>query len=92
MSFKLLKMVPELLEFMGVVLICAAGILTHGNPYFIGLAYTSAILIAKDSTTHFNPLFVLLQYSLGRMQLYEAFKLILIQCSAILCFIIAYKF
>ena len=85
-------MIPELLEFMGVLLICATGVLTHGNPYFIGLAYTSAMLIAKESQTHFNPLSILLQYSLGRMQSLEALKLLAIQCSAVFCFVVAYKF
>jgi len=84
-------MIPELLEFMGVILICATAMLTHGNPYFIGLAYTSAMLIAHESITHFNPLFVLLNYALGRLSLHESLKLLVVQTSAVLAFIIAYK-
>jgi len=85
-------MIPELLEFMGVLLICATAMFTHGNPYFIGLAYTSGMLIAPESLTHFNPLFVLLQYSLGRVSLYESLKVLVIQSSAVLCFLLAYRF
>lgn len=85
-------MIPELLEFMGVLLVCATAMMTHNNPYFIGLAYTSAMLIAHKSMTHFNPLFVLLQYSLGRLSLYESLKLLIIQTSAVICFIVAYTF
>jgi hypothetical protein len=85
-------MIPELLEFMGVLLICATGMLTHNNPYFIGLAYTSAMLIAHKSTVHFNPLFVLLNFSLGRLSLYESLKLLIIQTSAVVCFLVAYLY
>jgi len=84
-------MIPELLEFMGVLLISATAMLTHNNPYFIGLAYTSAMLIAHQSIVHFNPLFVLLQYTLGRLSVYESLKLLVIQTTAVLAFIIAYK-
>jgi hypothetical protein len=85
-------MIPELLEFMGVLLICASALLTNNNPYFIGLAYTSAMLISKESITHFNPLFILLNFSLGRISLYESLKLLVIQTSAVICFLIAFKF
>ena len=85
-------MIPELLEFMGVLLICASALLTHNNPYFIGLAYTSAMLISKESITHFNPLFILLNFSLGRLSLYESLKLLVIQTLAVICFLIAFKF
>jgi hypothetical protein len=81
----------ELLEFMGVLLVCATAMLTHNNPYFIGLAYTSAMLIAHESIVHFNPLFVLLHYSLGRLTAYESMKLLVVQTTAVLAFIIAYK-
>ena len=81
----------ELLEFMGVLLVCAAAMFTDNNPYLIGLAYTSAMLIAHQSIVHFNPLFVLLNFSLGRLSLYESLKLLVIQTTAILAFIIAYK-
>jgi hypothetical protein len=85
-------MIPELLEFMGVILILATSVLTHGNPYFIGLAYTTALLIAKESQTHFNPLFVLFEYMMNRKSLFNTLKLILIQLSALMLFLIAYKF
>ena len=84
-------MIPDLLEFMGVLLICATAMLTHNNPYFIGLAYTSAMLIAHQSIVHFNPLFVLLNFALGRLTVYESLKLLAIQTTAVLAFIIAYK-
>lgn len=84
-------MINELLEFMGVILILATTILTHGNPYFIGLAYTSALLITKQSS-HFNPLFVLFEYMMNRKSLYNTIKLIVIQFSAVILFLIAYKF
>jgi len=84
-------MIPDVLEFMGVLLICATAMLTHNNPYFIGLAYTSAMLIAHQSIVHFNPLFVLLNFSLGRLSVYESLKLLVIQTTAVLAFIIAYQ-
>jgi hypothetical protein len=84
-------MIPDVLEFMGVLLICATTMLTHNNPYFIGLAYTSAMLIAHQSIVHFNPLFVLLNFALGRLSLYESLKLLVIQTTAVLAFIIAYQ-
>lgn len=85
-------MIPELLEFMGVLLICATALLTHNNPYFIGLAYTSAMLIAHQSIVHFNPLFVLLHFSLGHLSFYESLKLLVIQTSAVLCFLVTYLY
>ena len=84
--------IPLLLEFMGVILILATSILTHSNPYFIGIAYTSALLISKESIGHFNPLFLFMQYFLGRMSFNEFLKYLVTQLIAILAFIIAYKF
>lgn len=85
-------MIPLLLEFMGVILILATSVLTHSNPYFIGIAYTSALLITKESIGHFNPLFLLMQYILGRVSFNEFIKYLSVQILAVLTFIIAYKF
>jgi hypothetical protein len=84
-------MINELLEFMGVILILATSVLTHENPYFIGLAYTSAILIHKESS-YFNPLFVFFEYMMGRKTSYESLKVFTVQLAAIILFLIAYKF
>ena len=85
-------MIPLLLEFMGVILILATSVLTHSNPFFIGLAYTSALLISKDSLSHFNPLFLFMQYLLGRISLQDFLKYLCIQILAVIGFVIAYKF
>jgi hypothetical protein len=84
-------MINELLEFMGVILILATSALTYGNPYFIGLAYTSALLIHKESS-HFNPLFVFFEYMMGRKSSYHSLKIFTVQLAAVTTFLIAYKF
>lgn len=84
-------MINELLECMGVILILATSVLTNGNPYFIGLAYTSAILIHKESS-HFNPLFVFFEYMMHRKNLYDSLKIVIVQLLSAMLFLIAYKF
>ncbi len=81
-----------LLEFMGIILILSASILTHSNPYFIGLAYTSALLISHESPGHFNPIFLFMQYLLGRISLNEFLKFLSVQLLAVIGFVIAYKY
>ena len=85
-------MVPYLLESMGVILILSTSVLTHSNPYFIGLAYIAALVISKESPGHFNPLFLIMQYFLGRIPLNEFLKYLIIQILTVLGFVIAYKF
>jgi glycerol uptake facilitator-like aquaporin len=81
-----------LLEFMGIILILTTSILTHSNPYFIGLAYMSALLISHESPGHFNPIFLFMQYLLGRIPLNEFLKFLSIQLLAVIGFVIAYKY
>jgi len=81
-----------LLEFMGIILILSTSILTHSNPYFIGLAYMSALLISHESPGHFNPIFLFMQYLLGRIPLNEFLKFLSIQLLAVIGFVIAYKY
>jgi len=81
-----------LLEFMGIILILSTSILTHSNPYFIGLAYMSALLISHESPGHFNPIFLFMQYLLGRIPVNEFLKFLSIQLLAVIGFVIAYKY
>ena len=81
-----------LLEFMGIILILSTSILTHSNPYFIGLAYMSALLISHESPGHFNPIFLFMQYLLGRIPLNEFLNFLSIQLLAVIGFVIAYKY
>jgi len=81
-----------LLEFIGIILILSTSILTHSNPYFIGLAYMSALLISHESPGHFNPIFLFMQYLLGRIPLNEFLKFLSIQLLAVIGFVIAYKY
>jgi hypothetical protein len=81
-----------LLEFMGIILILSTSILTHSNPYFIGLAYISALLISHESPGHFNPLFLCMQYLLGRISINEFLKFLCVQLVAVIGFVIAYKY
>jgi glycerol uptake facilitator-like aquaporin len=81
-----------LLEFMGIILILTTSILTHSNPYFIGLAYMSALLISNESPGHFNPIFLFMQYLLGRIPLNEFLKFLSIQLIAVIGFVITYKY
>ena len=84
-------MIPYLLECMGVILILSSSVLTHSNPYFIGLAYTAALVISKESPGHFNPLFLIMQYVLGRIPLDKFLKYLFIQLLSVIGFVIAYK-
>jgi glycerol uptake facilitator-like aquaporin len=81
-----------LLEFIGIILILSTSILTHSNPYFIGLAYMSALLISHESPGHFNPIFLFMQYLLGRIPVNEFLKFLSIQLLAVIGFVIAYKY
>lgn len=81
-----------LLEFMGIILILSTSLLTHSNPYFIGLAYTSTLLISHESPGHFNPIFLFMQYLLGRIPLNEFLKFLSVQLLAVIGFVIAYKY
>jgi len=81
-----------LLEFIGIILILSTSILTHSNPYFIGLAYMSALLISHESPGHFNPIFLFMQYLLGRIPVNDFLKLLSIQLLAVIGFVIAYKY
>lgn len=85
-------MTKYLLEFMGIILILSTSILTHSNPYFIGLAYMSALLISHESLGHFNPIFLFMQYLLGRISLNEFLKFLSVQLLAVIGFVIAYKY
>lgn len=73
-----------ILEFIGTVLICSTILYTNGNPLLVGIAYTSALSISKDSA-YFSPLTILIQYMLRRMTLYNCFVNLAIQLSAALC-------
>ena len=78
--------------YVGIILILSTSILTHSNPYFIGLAYISALLISHESLGHFNPLFLFMQYLLGRIPLNEFLKFLSVQLIAVIGFVIAYKY
>jgi len=57
---------PYLMEYMGVVVIVIAILITDGNPTAIALAYFAVYTIFKDSTGHFTPIGALAYYIVGR--------------------------
>jgi len=82
-----------LLEFMGVLLICATTVITRANPVLVGLAHTTALYIGGDKVqSHFSPLVVLLRYAEGHMSLQDSLVHLLVQTAAVLSFVLAYTF
>ena len=81
-----------LLEFIGTLLICTTGLVTRGDPMFIGTAHTIALFIARGKVeSYFSPLIVLLKFAENRMSLHDSILHLLIQCSAVLALAIAHK-
>jgi len=80
-----------LLEYTGTLLIIAALLFTHANPFAVGIAYTAALSISLDSEGYFTPLGVIVKYVLGRITTSHALKLIGVQLAAALSIVLLYK-
>jgi hypothetical protein len=78
------------LEYTGTLLIVAALLFTHGNPFMVGIAYAAALSIDPESKGFFTPLSVLVQYVLGRITSLDALKLVGIQIGAALSIVVLY--
>jgi hypothetical protein len=76
-----------LLEYMGTLLVCATVMYTHGNALMVGSAHAIAIQIAKG---YFNPLFLFLEYSVGRIPLWDALTILLVEISAMATIALTY--
>ena len=81
-----------LLEYMGTLLVMASIFVTHANPWIVGVAYSSALLIADGkSEGYFSPLGVLVQLIRGRMTLSTSGKLVGAQLLAALSVLLISK-
>jgi glycerol uptake facilitator-like aquaporin len=79
------------IEFLGVIVILFASLLTEGNPYVMGICYFSVYMIGRNvEMGHFNPLSVFSQYSLGRMSLKESVYYLTAQYLAAGCIILTF--
>jgi hypothetical protein len=79
-----------LLEYTGTLLIVAALLFTHANPFAVGIAYTAALSIDPNTEGYFTPLGVLVKYVLGRLSSSHALKLIGVQIAAALSIVLLY--
>jgi len=79
------------IEFLGVVTILYAKLLTDASPIVMGIIYFAMFTIAKGSAKgYFTPLGPVVLYGLGRMPLDEALYLIATQFAAAIAIIITF--
>lgn len=79
------------IEFVGVLILLFAKILTEGDPVVMGLVLFSVLHIAKGITSgFFNPLSAIAIYGLGRTSFSDMRNNILAQGAALVAFLIAY--
>jgi hypothetical protein len=79
------------IEFVGVLIILFANVLTEGEPVVIGLVFFSVFHIAKGVTSgFFNPLSAVAIYGLGRTSFSDMRNNILAQGAGLVAFLIAY--
>ena len=82
-----------MLEFLGIVLICATSVLTHHNPLLVALSVYAALMIGNGKVeSYFSPLIVGIEYGMGRMSGYESLKHLSIQAAAVLLVVLAFRF
>jgi hypothetical protein len=80
-----------LIEFMGVVVILFAKLLTEGNPAVMGIVYFSVFYMAKDITTgYFTPLGPTASYLLGRIPFNDFIYNLGVQILAMLAVVITF--
>ena len=79
------------IEFVGVLIILFAKVLTEAEPVVMGVVYFSVFHIAKGITSgYFNPLSALAVYGLGRTSFSDMLNNILAQGTGLVAFLIAY--
>ena len=79
------------MEFMGVVVVIYAILLTDGNPTVIGLCYFAVHTLYKQTSGHFNPLGALAYYMAGRTNLKDLLINLSVQLFAVSCAVIFFK-
>lgn len=80
-----------LVEFMGVVVILFAKLLTEGNPAVMAAVYFSVFYMARNITTgYFTPLGPTASYLLGRIPLNDFIYNIGVQILAMLAVVITF--
>lgn len=72
------------IEFLGVLVIVYATLLTDGNPAVMGITYFAVFTIGKQNADkgYFTPLDVIANYGLSRLTLHESLYYILAQLLA----------
>ena len=84
---------PYLLEFLGIILICATSLITHHNPVLVSLSVLSALYIGNGRVdSYFSPIIVGIEYGMGRMTALNAMKHLAVQAAAVLAVVLAFKF
>jgi Na+/H+ antiporter NhaD/arsenite permease-like protein len=79
------------IEFVGVLIILFAKVLTEAEPVVMAMVYFSVFHIARNITSgYFNPLGAIAVYGLGRTSFNDMLNNILAQGAAVVAFLIAY--
>ena len=79
------------IEFLGVVVLTYATLLTDGNPFVMGITYFSVYMIGQEAEkVYFNPLFVVAESVLGRITFGEAWSYLLTQALALLSTLVTF--
>jgi len=79
------------IEFVGVLILLFAKILSDGDPVVMTMVFFSVLHIAKGITSgFFNPLSAIAIYGLGRTSFSDMQNNILAQFSGVVAFLIAY--
>ena len=77
-------------ELVGSMLLSFAWLATHGNPYIMGIALTSALMIGRMANTGFySPLVVGGEWALGRLGGVEAGQYLLAQVAGVALAVVA---
>jgi hypothetical protein len=79
------------IEFLGVVVILFAKMLTDANPTVMAIVYFATFTIGKGITeSYYTPLAVFVKYSLGQMTAQEGIYYLTAQCLGAIAIIITF--
>lgn len=79
------------LEFMGVIVVLYAKLLTDANPLIMGIVYFSIFSIGQGITTgYFTPLAPTASFLLGRLSYKELLYNVIAQILGMLCVVITF--
>ena len=80
------------IEFLGVIVVLYAKLLTHANPIVMGIVYISLFFIGQDILTGFySPLTAVASYALGRSSSQDMLYNILSQTIGMVVVILSFK-